>query len=232
MRGAVVSNGAHHNTHCRARDLGRASGTRPSAVVSTPRPGPFGHGPVESIAGCLRGGIRAAGCKRENWTGTTYRPGFPTRILRARRFSITWEGRPFVRYPTPNASSTSVKVCWLNRKETVQRLTTAMKGLRMRHPEIDRAVLFGSLQRGDAVPGSDAVVLIVVAATDVPFPERAAVYRPEGVGVPVDLFVYTGAELKTCWPAATPSSAGRWRRQGPALSLTRDRRRASSLPLP
>ena len=66
----------------------------------------------------------------------------------------------------------------------------------MRHPEVERAVLFGSLQRGDAVPGSDADVLAVVAATGLPFPERAAAYRPEGVGVPVDLFVYTRAELE------------------------------------
>ena len=70
-----------------------------------------------------------------------------------------------------------------------------MKALRMRRPEIDRAVLFGSLQRGDAVPGSDADVLMVVDSTDLPFRERAAAYPLEGVGVPVDLFVYTRAEL-------------------------------------
>ena len=70
-----------------------------------------------------------------------------------------------------------------------------MKALQAQHPEIERAMLFGSLQRGDAVPGSDADVLLVLGATGVPFSERAAVYRPEGVGVPVDLFVYTRAEL-------------------------------------
>ena len=70
-----------------------------------------------------------------------------------------------------------------------------MKALKVRHPEIERAVLFGSLQRGDAVPGSDADVLLVLRATDLPFSERAAVYRPEGVDIPVDLFVYTRAEL-------------------------------------
>ena len=70
-----------------------------------------------------------------------------------------------------------------------------MKALKAQHPEIERAVLFGSLQRGDAVPGSDADVLLVLRATDLPFSERAAAYRPEGVGIPVDLFVYTCAEL-------------------------------------
>ena len=67
-----------------------------------------------------------------------------------------------------------------------------MRALKIRHPEIERAVLFGSLQRGDAVPGSDADVLLT---TDLSFSERAAVYRPEDIGIPVDLFVYTCAEL-------------------------------------
>lgn len=70
-----------------------------------------------------------------------------------------------------------------------------MEALQARYPEIERAVLFGSLQRGDAVPGSDADVLLVLRVTDVPFSGRAAVYRPEGVGIPVDLFVYTRTEL-------------------------------------
>ena len=88
-----------------------------------------------------------------------------------------------------------MKVFWLNRQETIQRVQGAMKALRAQHPEIERAVLFGSLQRGDAVPGSDADVLLMVGATDLPFRERAAAYRPAGVGIPVDLFVYTRNEL-------------------------------------
>ena len=100
-----------------------------------------------------------------------------------------------MRYPTPKASSSSVKVFWLNREETTRRLQEALKALKVRHPEIERAVLFGSLQRGDAVPGSDADVLLVLRTTDLPFSERAAAYRPEGVGIPVDLFVYACSEL-------------------------------------
>ena len=100
-----------------------------------------------------------------------------------------------MRYPMPKASSSSVKVFWLNREETVQRLREAIEALKVRHPEIERAVLFGSLQRGDAVPGSDADVLLVLRTTDLLFADRAAAYRPKGVGVPVDLFVYTRNEL-------------------------------------
>ena len=93
------------------------------------------------------------------------------------------------------ASSSSVRVFWLDREGTVRRLQEALKALKTRHPEIDRAVLFGSLQRGEAVPGSDADVLVVVSATELPFNERAAAYRLVGAGLPVDLFVYTRAEL-------------------------------------
>ena len=82
-------------------------------------------------------------------------------------------------------------------------------------------MLFGSLQRADAVPGSDADVLLVLRATDLPFAERAAVYRPEGVGIPVGLFslyaTYTRRAPNfwmTCWPPATALSAGHWRRSG------------------
>ena len=100
-----------------------------------------------------------------------------------------------MRYPTPKASSSSVKVFWLDREETIQRLREAMKALKVRYPEIERAVLFGSLQRGDAVPGSDADVLLVLSTSDLPFTDRAAAYRPEGLGIHVDLFVYTCSEL-------------------------------------
>jgi hypothetical protein len=109
-----------------------------------------------------------------------------------------------------------VKVFWLNRKETVKRLQEAVKTLRARHPEIERAVLFGSLQRGDAVPGSDADMLLVLRTTDLPFPDRAVVYRPEGTGIPVDVFVYTRAELDDMLAAGNhfvirASSSARWR---------------------
>lgn len=100
-----------------------------------------------------------------------------------------------MQYPMQTASSPSVKVFWLDREGAIQRLQAAIKMLRIQHAEIVRAVLFGSLQRGDAVPGSDADVLVVVDSSDLPFRERAAAYPIEGVGVPVDLFVYTRAEL-------------------------------------
>ncbi len=63
-------------------------------------------------------------------------------------------------------------------------------------PEIDRVILFGSLARGTAGPGSDADLLVVVSHTDLPFPDRFVRYAPAGVGLGVDVFAYTQSELE------------------------------------
>ncbi len=67
--------------------------------------------------------------------------------------------------------------------------------MRERHPEIERIVLFGSLARGDAVPGSDADLLIVLSHSTASFLDRAVRYRPADVGVGVDVVAYTHEEL-------------------------------------
>ena len=72
----------------------------------------------------------------------------------------------------------------------------AARDLAKRHSEIDEIWLFGSLARGQAVPGSDADVLLVLQDCDLPFLERAVRYQPEFCGVGVDLFTYTQKELE------------------------------------
>ena len=67
--------------------------------------------------------------------------------------------------------------------------------MRERHPEIESIALFGSLARGDAVPGSDADLLIVVSHSTESFLDRAVRYRPADVGVGVDVVAYTHEEL-------------------------------------
>ena len=67
--------------------------------------------------------------------------------------------------------------------------------MRERHPEIEWIALFGSLARGDAVPGSDADLLIVVSHSSESFLQRAVGYRPADVGVSVDVVAYTREEL-------------------------------------
>jgi predicted nucleotidyltransferase len=76
------------------------------------------------------------------------------------------------------------------------RLRRAVQELTNRHREIEQVILFGSLARGDAVPGSDVDLLLVLQESDLPFLERSVYYQPAGVGLGVDLFVYTRSELE------------------------------------
>ncbi len=57
----------------------------------------------------------------------------------------------------------------LDRPQLVERLKNAANALSERYPEIELIVLFDSLARGDAVPGSDADLLIVVSRSAEPF---------------------------------------------------------------
>lgn len=109
--------------------------------------------------------------------------------------SITPTMRQGVRLATPAKSSASVKVFWLDRPHLIERLKSAAQALIEQHPEIEQIVLFGSLARGDAVPASDADLLIVVSHSTEPFLDRAVRYRPAGVGVGVDVVAYTREEL-------------------------------------
>lgn len=63
------------------------------------------------------------------------------------------------------------------------------------HPEIEEVWLFGSLARGDAVPGSDADLLIVLGDCQLPFLDRSVHYQPDFCGVGVDVLAYTREEL-------------------------------------
>lgn len=74
-------------------------------------------------------------------------------------------------------------------------LRQAIHHLTMEHPEIEEVWLFGSLARGEAVPGSDADVLIVLTESALPFVQRYAHYQPEFCGVGVDVLAYTRDEL-------------------------------------
>lgn len=93
------------------------------------------------------------------------------------------------------SSSSSVKVFWLDRDEAVRRIRDAVEVLTAERPEIESAVLFGSLARGDAVPGSDADLVLVLSECALPWRDRSAHYRLGNVGMPVDLFAYTRSEF-------------------------------------
>ena len=60
-------------------------------------------------------------------------------------------------------------------------------------------MLFGSVARGDCVPGSDADILVVLGTSEIQGPkawvERMSRYEFRGVGCGVDVFAYTREEI-------------------------------------
>ena len=63
------------------------------------------------------------------------------------------------------------------------------------NPEIESIYLFGLLAWGDAGPGSDADLLVVVRHAAEPFRDRSVRYHTTGIGVGVDVVAYTREEL-------------------------------------
>ncbi len=94
----------------------------------------------------------------------------------------------------PRLSSGSVKVTYLDAVAVRRRVGEAVAELAGRRPEVERVVLFGSLARGDAVPGSDADLLMLLTRSDRPFVDRIPLYIPDGCPVAVDVFPYTRSE--------------------------------------
>jgi hypothetical protein len=90
----------------------------------------------------------------------------------------------------------SVKVTYFDKDVVWQALAELAQGLPVEHPEIEKIIVFGSLVRDEAVPGSDVDLLIVVSETDIPFLDRTVEYRPGGFPVGLDVFVYTPAEME------------------------------------
>lgn len=97
---------------------------------------------------------------------------------------------------TPKESSHTVRVFLPDRARTIRQIRQAMKEAQAKHAEIERVILFGSLSRGDAVPGSDNDILLVLRESSLPYQERSVYYMPECAGIGVDLFAYTRAEIE------------------------------------
>ena len=92
-------------------------------------------------------------------------------------------------------SSGTVRLFWLDRAQVLARLTAAVERMASEQPEVDEVVLFGSLARGDALPGSDADLLVLLSQCDVPFQARLPRYLPRNAGIGVDVFAYTQSEF-------------------------------------
>lgn len=90
----------------------------------------------------------------------------------------------------------SVTIFSLDREEALRRLCAGAAALGVERPEVEEVWLFGSLARGDAVPGSDADIVVVLTDSLLPFFDRARGYGLGYCGIGVDLFAYTRAELE------------------------------------
>lgn len=95
-----------------------------------------------------------------------------------------------------SASLSTVGVTWFD-SEAVRRALDAYVGSLVRqHPEVDEVILFGSVAKGTAVPGSDVDLLLVLSAADRPFLDRMSLFLPTGFPVGVDVFPYTRVEIE------------------------------------
>jgi predicted nucleotidyltransferase len=90
----------------------------------------------------------------------------------------------------------SVQVTWLDRPAVLEATRKAVRALARRRPEVQRVILFGSMARGDAVPGSDVDLLMVLSECNQPFLDRIPRYKPSGIPIGVDVFPYTEEELQ------------------------------------
>ena len=93
-------------------------------------------------------------------------------------------------------STGSVTVIYLDRDEVIEKTRAAVGALACERAEIERVVLFGSMARGDAVPGSDVDLLMVLSESRFPFLDRSVEYKPSGIPVAVDVFAYTEDEIQ------------------------------------
>ncbi|HXF03798.1 MAG TPA: nucleotidyltransferase domain-containing protein [Blastocatellia bacterium] len=93
-------------------------------------------------------------------------------------------------------SSDSVEIEYFPDREVWEELRAFAAQLRRQHPEIEKVLVFGSLVRGDCVPGSDVDLLVVLRESNVSFLERIPQYTPSNFPVAVDVFPYTCEELE------------------------------------
>lgn len=93
----------------------------------------------------------------------------------------------------------NVRVFRLDREGVITRLRERARDLLERRPDVVEVRLFGSLARGDAHPGSDADLFIVMRDGAPPFLDRlpplAGMFA--GVGIGCDVIAYTESEART-----------------------------------
>lgn len=101
---------------------------------------------------------------------------------------------PPERSPLRTESYGSVTVTWLDRAALLREARLAADFLTQEHSEVSGVLLFGSAARGDAVPGSDLDLLLILRRSDRPFLERIPHYTPDVPGIALQVLPYTEEE--------------------------------------
>lgn len=102
----------------------------------------------------------------------------------------------------PVRSLTSSVVTWPDARAVDAALREWARRAAAAGRDVRRMGYFGSYARGDWGVGSDVDVIVIVRASDQPFPRRAAAWDLTALPVPADVLVYTEEE----W-AALPSGS-------------------------
>ncbi len=112
---------------------------------------------------------------------------FPVSFIPGRRLARRWQEL--------RSLSNSVKITYFDRAAVERALDGWVSALTQQHPEVARVVLFGSVARHRALPGSDVDVMLVLSDSDRMFRERPALYEPDAFPTGIDIFAYTSDEL-------------------------------------
>jgi len=102
-----------------------------------------------------------------------------------------------------------VNITFLEREPLLARLTERAQQLLASDPRVLEVGLFGSLVRGDYGPGSDADLLVILAADARRFVDRIPEFLRHfsGLGIAVDVFPYTREEIAVMQDAGLVKSA-------------------------
>ena len=97
-----------------------------------------------------------------------------------------------------NTSSNSVTVTYLDGPETIQALEKIAAEIKRTNPDVLEISLFGSLVRGDYVPGSDADLFILVQEDGLRALDRIPRFLRLFLNSPVgaDILAYTPTEVE------------------------------------
>ena len=96
----------------------------------------------------------------------------------------------------PSGSLSTVKVTYFDNEAVRRAVDEYARALSERHPELEEVILFGSLVRGTAVPGSDVDLMLILSGSDRPFRERIPEFLPGNFPVGVDVFPYRRDEIE------------------------------------